>query len=326
MRKADMPAYTSVSSSRGMLLWHRVNGMGMKTQLPQRTQSARAAWRMLTPSLLGVGLFMLLPLLAAIGLSMLKWNLIGAPHWIGVANYIALVSDPGTWNSLAVTAAFTLIAVPGTAGIGLLIALGLRRRMPGTRVLALLYVAPWAVAPMILGVIWQWILSPSGALNAALGTHTAWLSNPHTALPALALIYVWQNAGYVALFFLAGLAQIPNVIYDAAALDGAFGWRRFTAVTLPLLRPTTFFVLATSTISALQVFDLAYGLTGGTPGYPAGTTDLLATHIYSAAFTSPRIGQAAALAVLLSLLVLIVSALQWRYFRFRTAFELGVAE
>lgn len=283
------------------------------THLGRRKRELLVAFAMLAPSLLGVGIFLLLPLIAVFALSFTRWNLVGQLQFVGFANFSALATDASTWSSLGVTALFALFAVPATLVCGLLIALALNSRIPGSRIASFLFVLPWAAAPLALGVIWQWLLTPSGVL-----------SNPHTALPAMAGIYVWQNAGYVALFFLAGIRTIPSSIMAAATLDGAGAIRRFFSITLPLLRPTTFFVGATSLITAVQVFDLAYGLTGGSPGYPAGSTDLFAAHIYTTAFVSPRIGTAAAMAVMMAVAVLALSAAQWLYFSKYTTFELGV--
>lgn len=285
--------------------------------------SVRTAFLMLMPSFVGVGIFLILPVLAVVVISLLQWNLISPPTFVGLANYRAALAAPGLWNSVKVTVIFSLIAIPGAIISGLLVAVGLNRRLPGSSILQVMYVIPWVAAPLALGVVWNWLLAPSGLVNAALGTRIAWLADERTALPVVALVYIWQNVGYISLFFLAALQTIPQEVYDAARLDGAGGARLLRCITIPLIRPTTFFVAVTSLISSFQVFDLVYGLTGGNPGYPGGTTDVIAARIYTAAFASPRIGEAAAVAVLLTVVIVAITLAQRRYFAARTTYELS---
>ncbi|MFP7697235.1 carbohydrate ABC transporter permease [Trueperella sp. LYQ143] len=288
----------------------------------QRSQ-IRTAYTMLIPSFIGVGLFLMVPIILVLLISLTRWNLISDPVFVGVENYRSMFESPGFWNSVRVTCLFSLIAIPGAIIIGLLIALGLNRRLPGSTILQVMYVIPWVAAPLALGIVWNWMLAPSGFINEILGTHSAWLASERTALPVVAFVYVWQNVGYISLFFLAALQSIPRDLYEAAQLDGAGKLRTLYSITLPLIRPTTFFVMVTSFISSFQVFDLVYGLTEGHPGYPGSTTDVIAARIYSAAFTSPQIGEASAMAVFLTIIIVIVTVLQQRYFSSRMTYEMS---
>lgn len=279
-------------------------------------------YTMLIPSFIGVGIFLIVPVFAVVVLSFTKWNLVSPIEWVGFANYERLMGDSGFWNSLLVTLIFSLIAIPGTIIIGLLIATGLNQRLPGTGLLQLLYILPWVAAPLALGVVWQWLLEPNGVINDILGTDIAWMSDRRTALPTVALVYVWQNVGYVSLFFLAALQNIPKSIFEAAELDGAGWFRKTWSITLPLIRPTMFFVLVTTFISSLQVYDLVFGLTGGNPGYPGGTTDVITARIYNSAFASPAIGNASAMAVILTIVIVIITLIQQRYFSGRMTYEM----
>lgn len=280
---------------------------------------------MLAPSVIGVGGFLLVPIALVFACSLANWNLIGEASWAGLDNYSAVLSSGPFLDSLEVTALFSLMAIPAAIAIGFLIALGLNTRLPGTRVLQVLYVLPWVCAPLTVGVVWKWLLDPSTGLAVEiLGRRVEWMSDPRLALAAVAFVYVWQNTGYISMFFLAGLQSIPPDIVQAARLDGAGPARLAWSIYLPLLRPTTFFVLVTSLISSFQAFDLVYALTGGHPGYPGGSTNVVAAQIYSTAFSgSNDIGRASAMAVVLLAIVVAITILQQRYFAKRTVYELA---
>lgn len=284
---------------------------------------AVTAYAMLTPSLIGVVGFLLGPVIAIIVLSFMQWDLISAPRWIGLDNYATILTQPRFLNSLWVSVLFAALTIPATLALGLLLALGLNRRLPGTTVLRVIYVLPWVCAPLTLGVVWRWILDPTdGALNAILGRRIEWLTDLDLALPAVAFVQVWTTVGYVSLFYLAGLQQIPGQVYEAARLDGAGPVRLLTAMTLPLLRPTTFFVMVTSIIASFQVFDSIYALTRGGPGVP-GRTDVIASRIYEEAFVSLRIGRAAAMAVVLFVVLVLLTLVQQRWFRSRITYDMS---
>lgn len=185
----------------------------------------------------------------------------------------------------------------------------------------MIYVLPWVCAPLALGVVWRWILDPStGAMNALLGRRVEWLTDPDLALPSVAFVQIWSSVGYISLFFLAGLQHIPTSVYEAARLDGANATRTLWSVTLPLLRPTMFFVTVTSIIASFQVFDTVYAMTGGGPGY---ATDVIASRIYNEAFIGLRLGRAAAMAVVLFVILLAVTFIQQRYFRRRITYDMA---
>lgn len=278
-------------------------------------------YALLAPSLVGVGLFLVFPLFVVIGLSFEQWDLVSPARWAGLDNYRDVLTDPHVGNSLLVTAFFVLIVIPVQTVLGLVAALLLHRRLPGSNVFRVIYVIPWICAPLALGVVWRWIFDPSnGALNALLGERIEWLSSTTLALPAVATVTIWSQVGYVTLFFLAGLAAIPGQIYEAARIDGASNRQAFWHVTLPLLRPTTFFILVTGIISSFQVFDTVYAMTGGGP---AGHTDVIASRIYHEAFEAFRLGRASTIAVILFVLLVAVTLVQQLYFRRRITYDLS---
>jgi len=285
----------------------------------QRRHTA-LGYALLAPSLFGVVAFLLLPILVVLWLSLYRWDLLGPLHFVGLTNWRAVLADAGFGKSLIVTAIFVAIVVPTQTVLGLLAATLLARSLPGTGFFRTVYVLPWICAPLAIAVLWRWILAPTnGAVSTLLGHSIEWLSDPSFALPLVSAVVVWANVGYVSLSFLAGLLAIPDDIHNAARTDGANAWQRFWRITLPMLRPTMFFVLVTGIVSTAQVFDTVYALTGGGP---AGSTDLVAHRIYAEAFGSAAIGRASVMAVVLFVILVGVTIIQHLYFRRRITYDL----
>jgi multiple sugar transport system permease protein len=288
--------------------------------LRKQGRSTALGYALLAPSLFGVLAFLLLPILVVIWLSLYRWDLLGPLRYVGLANWRSVLADSGFANSLVVTAVFVAIVVPAQTILGLLAASMLARRLRGTGLFRTVYVLPWVCAPLAIAVLWRWILAPTdGAVSTVLGHSIGWLSDPSFALPLVSAVVVWTNVGYVSLSFVAGLLAIPDDIYAAARTDGANARQRFWRITLPMLRPTMFFVLVTGIVSAAQVFDTVYALTGGGP---AGSTDLVAHRIYAEAFGSAAIGRASVMAVVLFVILIGVTVVQHLYFRRRISYDL----
>ncbi|MCW2662293.1 MAG: uspA [Mycobacterium sp.] len=288
--------------------------------LRKQRRSTALGYALLAPSLFGVLAFLLLPILVVIWLSLCRWDLLGPLRYVGLANWRSVLADSGFANSLVVTAVFVAIVVPAQTILGLLAASMLARRLRGTGLFRTVYVLPWVCAPLAIAVLWRWILAPTdGAVSTVLGHSIGWLSDPSFALPLVSAVVVWTNVGYVSLSFVAGLLAIPDDIYAAARTDGANARQRFWRITLPMLRPTMFFVLVTGIVSAAQVFDTVYALTGGGP---AGSTDLVAHRIYAEAFGSAAIGRASVMAVVLFVILIGVTVVQHLYFRRRISYDL----
>jgi multiple sugar transport system permease protein len=287
----------------------------------RRLRNTAMGYALLAPSLIGVGLFLIVPVFVAIAVSFESWNIISPPTWLGPDNYVSVLTDPTVWHSFLVTVQYTILVIPTQTLLGLGLAVLLAKKLPGSPVFRVIFAMPWICAPLTLGVVWKWIFAPTGgALNALLGTRIAWLSDFATALPAVSFVSVWTQVGYVALFYLAGLSGVPADVQDAARVDGAGEIGVFWRITMPLLRPTTFFVLATSIISSFQVFDTVYAMTSGGPGAP-GRTDVLAHRIYNLAFEQLDLGKASALSVLLMLVLVVVTVAQQLYFRRRITYD-----
>ena len=283
-------------------------------------RSAALGYALLAPSLFGVGAFLLLPMFVVVWLSLHRWDLLGPIQYVGLDNWRAVLTDSVFGNSLLVTSAFVVIVVPTQTMLGLLAASLLARGLPGTALFRTLYVVPWICAPLAIGVLWHWLLAPTdGAVNTLLGRRVEWLTDPGLALPAVSAVTVWTNVGYAALFFLAGILAIPSEIHNAARVDGATGWQHFRRITLPMLRPTMFFVLITGVVSAAQVFDTVYALTDGGP---RGRTDLVAHRIYAEAFGAAAVGRAAVMAIVLFAILVSATIVQHVYFRRRISYDL----
>ena len=293
---------------------------GPITRALPRVRRNAVAYLLLSPSLFGVVVFLLLPMLVVLWLSVYRWDLLGPMQYVGLANWRSVLTDSSFAKSLLVTVLFIAMVVPLQTALGLFAALMLARDLPGSAFLRTLYVLPWICSPLAIAVLWRWILAPTdGAVGAVLGRRIEWLTDPQLALPVVSAVTVWTNVGYVTLFFLAGILAVPRELHQAAATDGAGTLQRFRRITLPLLRPTLFFVLVTGIISAAQVFDTVYALTGGGPN---GTTDLVAHRIYAEAFGAAAVGRAAVMAVVMFVLLIGVTLVQQAYFRRRISYDL----
>ena len=275
------------------------------------------------PSLAGVLVFLLLPVVIVLLLSFVKWNFLQPPRWAGLANFVTMARYDHVFHALAVSAYYVLWNIPVQTVIALGLAMLLNRRLPGMGVFRALYVLPYMSTPVAMAVVWGWLFdAQSGLINhllLAVGVHGPnWLGDQATALPAIAMISTWQYAGYNMLFFLAGLQTIPPQLYEAASIDGASAWQRFRRITLPLLNPTMLFVLVTDVIGSFQVFDQVYVLTQGGPG---SATTVINYQIYSTGFQNFDVGSASAMSLLLFGVILVITFIQFRFFRSRTTYE-----
>jgi multiple sugar transport system permease protein len=280
------------------------------------------AYALLAPSLFGISLFLVLPILVVIWLSFTHWDLISPVSGAGLDNWRAVLTDPAFGRSMLITTVFVVLVIPIQTVLGLFGATLLTRGLRGSSAFRVVYVLPWICAPLVLGVVWRWILAPTdGALNTLLHQRVEWLASPRLALPSVVAVTVWTQVGYVTLFFTAGLQAIPTHLLEAARMDGASVWQTFWRVKLPLLRPTLFFVLVTGVISSFQVFDSIYALTP--QGGPEGVTDVIAGRIYYQAFQSRNIGQASVMALLLFALLVAITLGQQRWFARRTTYDLS---
>lgn len=288
-------------------------------------RKVRTAFTFLAPSLLGVVLFLVIPVIFVIILSLAQWNLLTPIRWVGFSNYANIFRFDGFGHSLLVTGYYVLLNIPFQTVLALGLAMLLNNKLPGSGLIRVICVLPFLATPVAMGIVWNWFFSPTtGIINELLGhigiTGPAWLSNSATAMPVIAFANIWQYVGYNMLFFLAGLQAVPLALYEAAGLDGASRVQQFRRITLPLLRPALLFVLVTSVIGSFQVFDTVFVMTDGGPGNATTVANL---NIYNTAFAGFRIGEASAMSVVLFVLIMIITVAQFRYFNRRTIYEIA---
>jgi multiple sugar transport system permease protein len=246
-------------------------------------------------------LFVGVPVVLSTIVGFFNVNGFGSYRFIGFANYAALARDTLFLHSLEVTGLYVAAVVPTSCAAGLMLALLLRRNFVGVGLLRAAIFSPNTISLVVIGVLWPFLLSyPGGLINQVLNAigigGRSWLGVPSLALPVIIVVSVWFWMGFYMLIYLAGLQDIPQWYYEAAALDGASHWRAFWNITWPLLRPTTFFVVLIATISSIAggaPFDLVYVMTGGGPD---NATSLILVQIYRRAFEYNEMGYAAAMA------------------------------
>lgn len=268
----------------------------------------------LVPTLLGLALGAFGSIFASIGLSFMDWDLLTPPKAAGLSNYIDLPDDrlfsQSFWNTLA----FSGLYVPLTVVISLFVALGLNRRLPGTTLFRIAFFLPTVSSPTAVGLLWTWIYAQdNGVLNEMIvglgGDPVRWLSRD-VALYSVVIANVWGAIGGGMIIFLAGLQAIPRDYYEVAEMDGAKPWQRLWFITLPALAPSMFFQSVLTTINAFQAFDYIYILTR--TGNGNSTLPTMVFSIYRSGFRYFRMGDAAAQAVVLSAIILILTAIYFR--------------
>jgi multiple sugar transport system permease protein len=286
------------------------------TPAPPRRRSRglserRLAQLMVSPSIALMAIVAAWPIIYAIWLSLNEYSVrvAGLSRWVGLDNYGSALGNSDWWSALVHTLIFTVFSVAFETLIGLGMALAMHRAFRGQGLLRTVVLVPWAVLTVVTAVMWRTIfVSPYGIVNAITGSHTVWLGQTPDALIVIIIADIWKTSPFMALLLLAGLQVIPDDIYEAARVDGATAWQRFTRITLPLLKPALLVALIFRTLDALRIFDLPYVLTGGTVG-----TSTLST-ISQQDFAQNRIyGLGSAEAILTFVIVMIVS---FTYIRF----------
>jgi ABC-type sugar transport system permease subunit len=280
---------------------------------------ARDRWGLLfvAPTVVFFAVFFLYPLGQAFYLSLTSYNLLSKPTFIGLGNYSDLLHDPVFLRSLRTTAFYVVASGIPVCVFALALALVLQRpgRIHGA--IAAAFFLPVVISDVVVAIVWKLMLGQFGPVNeglAAAGVHPAgWTSDPALVPWSLVAITVWQWTGWTMVIFLAGLRTIPRNVYDAARVDGANTWQTFRDITLPLLRPTMFFVIAISVITGAQSFGCQYVIGNGSGG-PDGATNVIALHIYRTAFGELDAGHAAAMSIVLLGLLLAALAMQIRVY------------
>ena len=282
-------------------------------RLYRRYQETRNAWLFLTPAAVVLLTFWVLPLALGFIFSLYHWNFGASPLWAGFHEYSLVLHSSLFWQSLRNTLLFALGVVGVGTGLSLLLALALYSPIKGRGVLRTLLFMPYVMPLMASSTIWLWMYQPTVGLfdqvlhAMGLPGSIGWVQNPQWALPALILFTIWYSLGFTTLLFLAGLTNISPTLYEAARIDGATRWTEFSRITLPLLSPTTLFVVVVNTISVFQSFTQIFALTRGGP---LGATTTLTYLVYEDSFQYFHFGTGLAVGVLLFVVVAILTALQ----------------
>ncbi|MFN6496385.1 MAG: carbohydrate ABC transporter permease [Nostoc sp. DedQUE01] len=268
-----------------------------------------AGYMFMMPTILVLGTFVVLPILFAVFLSLQKVQLLGGIQYefIGFRNFTRLVEDQRVWIALRNTAEYVAIVVPTQTVLALILAVTLNSGIRGKNWWRILYFLPTVTSSAVLTLIFMWIYNTDGLLNdflAFVGLPTYnWLGDPGVALKGIMIMNIWSTAPFFMVIYLAALQDIPQTVYQAAELDGANEWQQFIYITIPLLKPVTFFVVAMGVIGTFQLFDQSYIFSGGTGG-PNNATLTVVLLIYQAVFRNLQMGYAAAIAFLLAAVII----------------------
>ncbi len=269
---------------------------------------------LVAPWIVGFLIFTAGPMLASLYFSFTKYDIVSQPRWVGLQNYTNLLTDKLFWQSLKVTVLYTLLSVPISTMLSLGLAVLLNQRVAGIRIFRTLFYIPTIVSGVALAMIGLWFFNADyGLINSTIKLVTGsngphWLDSGQWVLAAMILITLWGIGGTIVIY-LAGLQGIPTELYEAAALDGATGYKLFLNVTLPLMTPVIFFTTIIGTINSFQFFTAAQVMTSGGPDY---ASYFYVLYLYNTAFRDFRMGYASALAWVLFIIVMVLTALAFR--------------
>jgi ABC-type sugar transport system permease subunit len=298
---------------RGGLRDRLRSGSGERTEL--------AGYLFILPYLLAFVLFMVVPALAGLYVSLTNWGGLNVPRFIGPANYLEALRSAIFWQTVQNTVYYTLLFVPSVTVFGLLAAVFVHQRFPGFTFARTAFYSPYVMAVTVTGLLWLWLLNTNwGVVNYYLGFvhpyfHSykiPWLLEAEWAMPSIVVATIWWLVGYQMVILLAGLQDIPDELYEAAKIDGGSPIQNFWSITVPLLRPALTFVIVTNVIGSLRVFGQMFLMTSGGP---AGATSTVVLYIYQSAFQTFRLGYSAAISYLLFLAILVLTIVQLRVLR-----------
>lgn len=298
----------------------------MKNRLPSRRKRGGeglvTASPFLLPSLIGLLVFSLLPLIISGLISLTDWNGLDRltdpdflqDHFVGLANYKSILTTPEFWNTLGNTMEYIVLYIPLMLAASLLVAYLLSRPHRGIGAFRVVYYIPVLTSWVAASLIWKSVLAPQyGAMNGILAWFgiqgPGWLLDEAWAMPAIVLVSVWKDMGFFGLILLSGVVGINKTYYEAADIDGAGGWIKFTRITLPLLTPSIFYVVIVAMINGFQLFPQVMIMTGGGPN---GATQVMVERIYQYGFRYYRMGYAAAFSWILFVIIMVFTAIQMK--------------
>jgi len=279
-----------------------------------------SGYSFMVPTLLVLGTFVILPIAYAIFLAFHKVRILGelSYRFIGLKSFIRMTDDERVWIALKNTAEYVAIVVPIQTILALILALILNSKIKGKNWFRIIFFLPTVTSSAVLTLIFMWIYNSNGLLNnflAFLGLPTYnWIGDPAVALKAIMLMNIWSTAPFFMVIYLAALQDIPVALYEAATIDGANKWDQFISITVPLLKPVTFFIVVMGVIGTFQLFDQSYIFSAGSGG-PNNSTLTVVLLIYQYAFKSLDMGYAAALALMLAAVIMVATLIQRRFFK-----------
>ncbi len=308
----------SIDRARAVTVGSETRSMPAQTGAPAWRSRLRKSWTwylFIAPNVISFLVFTVFVWALLIYLGFTHWNMIGSVQWAGLDNYRELLQDRTYWKALGNTAEYAAMFVLPVTGLALLLALLANQRLPGIYTFRAMYYLPVVTSIAVIAMIWGFMLlsTPDAPLNYLLGqlgiAPQKWLLDVNLAMPSLTGMSVWSSLGYYMVLWLAGLQAVPEELYDAAKIDGAGPWRLFLDVTLPMLRPTTIFIVMVTTIGAFQLFGSIYIMTGGGP---ANATITMVYYIWQRAFLRTDMGEASAISITLFAIILAVTLIQRR--------------
>jgi len=300
---ASSKASREINAASSVSIWQRIN-----------YSENFWGYLFLLPTILGLIFFTIGPILAAFGLSLMRWNLVDVPKWVGTTNYEVLLNDKLFWKSLWNTFRYMVLAIPMEMALSLLFAIAMNQKLRGQAIFRTIYFIPGICSIVAMALVWRQIFDyKMGILNMVIRflgfAPVPWLMSADTAMPSIVMMTVWQGVGYPMLLWLAALQAVPQTYYDAALVDGAGRWDIFRYITWPFITPTAFFMLVIDIIASFQVFQQTFVLTGGGP---QRSTYTLVYYIYDKAFRNFLLGDASAAAYVLFFIMLALTLFQFR--------------
>lgn len=271
-------------------------------------------WLFVLPTTIGLIILNIIPIFRTIYQSFFKTGDFGKGNiFVGLQNYGKVFRDPQIWQALFNTVKYSVVEVPLSIAIALIIAVLLNRKMRGRSVYRTIMFLPMVAAPAAVAMVWRWLYNADfGLINNLFGTHVKWVSDGKIALLSITVIGIWSIIGYNMVLFLAGLQEIPRDYYEAAELDGATGIAAFFNVTLPLLSPTLFFVSVTRVIAAMQVFDLIFMVMSGDSNPALPKTQSLVYLFYKYSFIEKNLGYGSTIVVFLLAIIMLITVFQMK--------------
>ncbi|MCQ6558803.1 carbohydrate ABC transporter permease [Paenibacillus mendelii] len=273
------------------------------------SQDAAWAFLLLIPLFIGILLIYSSTIFGFV-MSFTNWDIVRKAEWVGIENYRTLAEDELVWKAMRNTLYFLIIAIPAKLIIGLALAVLLNQKLKGVNFFRLTYFFPTACSVVAIALVWGYLYGVDGFLNTllqGLGLSKVYWMDEHNAMNSIAIMSLWGGVGYIALLFLAGLQNVPPEYYEASRVDGANRFQQFRMITLPLLTPTTFFILITQMITVFQMFGENYLMPG-----PLNSTLSIVQYIFTEAFQGFRMGYASALSYILILIIFIITIVQFK--------------